>query len=147
MQDSRIFLFDFRIVCRSHVSNVSGGDLTPPNGKVDAQDLSYIIKNLGKVTTDATQNTDLNGDGITDVVDYSLAFYSLSNNAEDDKIELTAPIQPTVTPSVIPSLSPTDPTHTDGFSLSHPISHYRPDYNCHRNTNGNPFCNHYSNPR
>ncbi|MEK7078872.1 MAG: dockerin type I domain-containing protein [Patescibacteria group bacterium] len=90
-----------------------GGDLTPPNGKVDAQDLSYIIKNLGKVTTDATQNTDLNGDGITDVVDYSLAFYSLSNNAEDDKIELTAPIQPTVTPSVIPSLSPTDqPTPT-----------------------------------
>ncbi len=90
-----------------------GGDLTPPNGKVDAQDLSYIIKNLGKLAADTIQNTDLNGDGITDVVDYSLAFYSLSNNAEDDKIELTAPIQPTVTPSVIPSLSPTDqPTPT-----------------------------------
>lgn len=90
-----------------------GGDLTPPNGKVDAQDLSYIIKNLGKVMSDTTQNTDLNGDGITDVVDYSLAFYSLSNNAEDDKIELTAPAQPTatpeatVTPSVTPALSPT----------------------------------------
>lgn len=96
-----------------------GGDLTPANGKVDAQDLSYIIKNLGKVTTDTTQNTDLNGDGITDVVDYSLAFYSLSNNAEDDKIELTAPIQPTVTteptatPSATPALSPTEePTPT-----------------------------------
>lgn len=98
-----------------------GGDLTPPNGKVDAQDLSYIIKNLGKITTDTTQNTDLNGDGITDVVDYSLAFYSLSNNAEDDKIELTALAQPTATPeatptptatpSATPALSPT-PTPT-----------------------------------
>lgn len=91
-----------------------GGDLIPPNGKVDAQDLSYIIKNLGKLTTDTTQNTDLNGDGITDVVDYSLAFYSLSNNAEDDKIALTAPTQPTstpeptATPSATPALSPTE---------------------------------------
>lgn len=100
-----------------------GGDLTPPNGKVDAQDLSYIIKNLGKVTTDATQNTDLNSDGITDVVDYSLAFYSLSNNAEDDKIELIAPIQPTATPeptatpSATPALSPTTGlTPTAGLS-------------------------------
>lgn len=90
-----------------------GGDLTPPNGKVDAQDMSFIMKNLGKLTADTTQNTDLNGDGITDVVDYSLAFYSLSNNAEDDKIELTAPIQPTAIPSPVPSLSPTDqPTPT-----------------------------------
>lgn len=102
-----------------------GGDLTPPNGKVDAQDLSYIIKNLGKITTDTTQNTDLNGDGITDVIDYSLAFYSLSNNAEDDEIELTAPAQPTVTPeatvtpSVTPVLSPTaglTPTPTSALS-------------------------------
>lgn len=102
-----------------------GGDLAPANGKVDAQDLSFIIKNLGKLTTDTTQNTDLNGDGITDVVDYSLAFYSLSNNAEDDKIALTAPAQPTATPEVTgtpsatPALSPTAGlTPTTGPSLT-----------------------------
>ena len=90
-----------------------GGDLTPPNGKVDALDMSLIMRNLGKMTADTSQNTDLNGDGITDVVDYSLGFYSISNNAEDDKITLTAPIQPTATPSTVPSLSPTDqPTPT-----------------------------------
>lgn len=90
-----------------------GGDLTPPNGKVDALDMSLIMRNLGKMTADTSQNTDLNGDGITDVVDYSLGFYSISNNAEDDKIALTAPIQPTAIPSTAPSLSPTDqPTPT-----------------------------------
>ena len=96
-----------------------GGDVVPANGKVDAQDLSYIIKNLGKVTSDTAQSTDLNSDGITDVVDYSLAFYSLSANAEDDKIALTAPAQPTVTPeltatpSATPSATPA-PSPTSG---------------------------------
>ena len=112
-----------------------GGDLTPPNGKVDAQDLSYIIKNLGKVTTDATQNTDLDSDGITGVVDYSLAFYSLSHDAVDDKIELTAPIQPTatpeltLTPTATPALSPTaalsptqGPSPTPGLSPTSTLS-------------------------
>lgn len=83
------------------------GDTPPSNGKVDASDMSAIMKNLGKLASqDAT--TDLNSDGITDVVDYSLAFYSLSNNAKDDEITLATPA---VTPTLSPSLTPT-PTPT-----------------------------------
>lgn len=90
-----------------------GGDLTPPNGKVDALDMSLIMKNLRKLTASTTQNTDLNNNGITDVVDYSLALYSLSKNAADDTINLTAPIQPTATPSTTPTPAPTrTPTPT-----------------------------------
>ena len=77
--------------------------------------MSLIMKNLGKLTTNTTQNTDINNDSITDVVDYSLALYSLKNNAVDDVINLTAPIQPTVTlqPTATPSITPTPaPTRT-----------------------------------
>jgi len=63
------------------------GDLDPANGKVDAQDMSLIMKDLGKTSTgDAKLKTDLNDDGIVNVVDYSMAFYSISNSAVDDPV-------------------------------------------------------------
>lgn len=83
-----------------------GGDIPPGNGKVDAQDMSQIMKNLGKTGTDAT---DINGDGITDVIDYSLALYSLGKNAADDTVSLQSPgTQPaaTVTPAPTATGSP-----------------------------------------
>lgn len=104
-----------------------GGDIAPGNGKVDAQDISLVMKNLGKMNAPAT---DINNDGITDVVDYSLVLYSLGQNAVDDPIRLTAPLTatpsptfslypseapaPSATPSVtlIPSATTVPPTHT-----------------------------------
>jgi len=90
------------------------GDLPPANGKVDAQDMSLIMRDLGKIsTTGAELKTDLNTDGIVNVVDYSLAFYSISNNAVDDVVSLSAPIAttPTLTPSPTPTVT-TTPTPT-----------------------------------
>ncbi|MFA5136616.1 MAG: hypothetical protein WC489_04450 [Patescibacteria group bacterium] len=87
------------------------GDVPPSNGKVDAQDMSLIMKDLGKVSSESAA-TDINSDGITDVVDYSLAFYSLSNNAIDDIVNLTAPTDtPTPTQIATPTatLTPTMP--------------------------------------
>lgn len=76
------------------------GDIPPGNGKVDAQDMSLIMKNLGKLAYAPYAPTDLNDDGITDVVDYSLALYSLSKNAADDPVNLQTPI---ITPSATPT--------------------------------------------
>lgn len=82
-----------------------GGDIPPGNGKVDAQDLSLIMKNLGKT---ATPTTDINGDGITDVVDYSLAIYSLSHNAADDVVSLQENNpSPTPSPGIMATTAPT----------------------------------------
>jgi len=90
------------------------GDTKPGDGKVDAGDMSRIIANLGKPAGDGS--TDMNNDGITDVTDYSLAFYSLSLSIKDDTVNLTgtAPTPtgaPTTAPSptgaATPTLSPT----------------------------------------
>ncbi len=74
------------------------GDIAPANGKVDAGDMSNIMKSLGKMSTATDSATDLNGDGITDVTDYSLAFYSLSQSAKDDTVQLSN-AQPSATPA------------------------------------------------
>lgn len=71
-----------------------GGDTLPPNGKVDAADMSVIMKQLGK----ASVATDINSDGITDVTDYSLALYSLTQSVADDPITL-ANLEPTGAPT------------------------------------------------
>src|SRR3989339_31817 len=80
------------------------GDVLPANGKIDALDMSLIMKDLGKTALEA-QSTDLNNDQIVDVVDYSLALYSLSHNISDDQIKLIAP--PPITSSIQP-ITPTD---------------------------------------
>lgn len=93
------------------------GDVPPMNGKVDAQDMSLIMKNLGHLAQPAYAPTDLNSDGITDVVDYSLALYALAQNATDDPIALEAPIASTPTPTF--TLYPTDtPVPTVAPSLT-----------------------------
>lgn len=78
------------------------GDVTPVNGKVDAGDMSAIISQLGKNDKTALV-ADLNNDGIVDITDYGLAFFSLTNNAKDDAITLSA-----TSPSQTPILSPTN---------------------------------------
>ncbi len=94
------------------------GDIPPVDGKIDAQDLSRVMKNLGK-TGQEDSTTDVNGDNITDVTDYSLVLYSLTQNIKDDVIDLTAPaispspqpqtptLQKTPTPAIRPSARPT----------------------------------------
>lgn len=71
----------------------SGGDIYPVNGQVDAEDMSRIITNLGKNEV----STDINGDGITSTIDYSLAFYSFNNGVRDDAYTLAIPWAPTIT--------------------------------------------------
>lgn len=88
-----------------------GGDVNPANGKIDAKDLSDVMAALGKMQSGETAQTDINSDGITDVVDYSLTLYSLSQNIADDPINLTvgptfAP-SPTLAPSVTKAPTPT----------------------------------------
>lgn len=87
------------------------GDIPPGNGKVDAADMSAVMKELGKTATDSP--TDLNSDGITDVTDYSLALYSLSQSASDDEIKLSLP-----TPTVSPTLPTQTPTATPSATPS-----------------------------
>jgi hypothetical protein len=63
--------------------------------------MSVIMKNLGKTNT---AESDINGDGITDVVDYSLALYSLSQNAADDVVALqSSGTTPTATVTAAPT--------------------------------------------
>lgn len=76
------------------------GDIPPANGKVDAADISLILRELGKA---GKGTTDVNNDGITDIIDYSLAIYSLAHEAADDPVNLTAPVMPTDTPSPTPT--------------------------------------------
>jgi hypothetical protein len=87
------------------------GDIPPANGKVDAADMSLIMKQLGKTGSDAP--TDINNDGITNVTDYSLALYALSHNGADEEIKLISSgvlPSPTSQPSLSPALSPTPTT-------------------------------------
>ncbi len=89
------------------------GDIPPGNGKVDAADMSMIMRDLGKMAS-GEASTDVNNDKITDVVDYSLALYSLAQQAQDDTVHLTRYTpSPTASPSATvtpaPSLKPTVP--------------------------------------
>lgn len=84
------------------------GDLKPFDGKVSSYDLSIIIHNLGK-TANPSADTDINFDGYTDTQDYSLALYSLKQNAVDDPINITS-LSVTPTPTV--PVTPTQPTAT-----------------------------------
>lgn len=102
------------------------GDLKPFDGKVSAYDLSIIIRDLGKIASPSA-DTDINFDGYTDTQDYSLALYSLGQNAVDDPINFVllsvtptpiAPVTPTQsavtntpTPTAITPTSTTVPTH------------------------------------
>lgn len=106
-----------------------GGDIKPANGKVDAYDISKIMSNLG---TSTDLSTDINNDGITNTMDYTLALYSLGKNYSDDAITLvvvpltpttvltatpTATLAPTIAPTATPTatLAPTlTPTPTVG---------------------------------
>jgi hypothetical protein len=97
----------FRLLERANNIDLSkyiflAGDTPPANGKVDAADISFIMKQLGKTGDNAP--TDVNTDGITDVTDYSLALYSLAQNARDEEVKLTSP---TPSPSLQPTASPT----------------------------------------
>jgi len=89
-----------------------GGDVNPANGRIDAKDLSDVMAALGKIQQGETAQTDINSDGITDVVDYSLTLYSLSQNIADDIVNLT--VGPTFTPTltVAPSATPAPLTPT-----------------------------------
>lgn len=78
---------------------ILAGDLADQNGKVDSYDLSKILGDIGKISNDYLES-DINGDGIVNALDYSLTLYSLSKNATDDTINLITP-----TPSV--SIEPT----------------------------------------
>lgn len=82
---------------------ILAGDIKPGDGKVDAGDMSRIIAGLGKAG-DGT--ADLNGDGVVDSTDYSLAFYSLSQSAKDDLVDIVG-TGPTPTGGLTPTASPT----------------------------------------
>lgn len=89
------------------------GDLQVQDGKVSAFDLSKIIKDLGKITNDYLES-DVNGDRVVDTVDYSLALYSLGQNAGDDVVNFasaSASPTPSQTISPTPDLTVT-PTHS-----------------------------------
>lgn len=97
----------------------SGGDIDPANGRVDAYDMSKIMSHLGK-STDPT--TDINNDGMTNTLDYSLALYSLGNNISDDAITLIVP--PTPSPTNVATPSPTltiTPAPTFAFPTATPV--------------------------
>jgi hypothetical protein len=90
------------------------GDVRPFDGKVDAYDLSSIFRDLGKTAT-LSADTDLNYNLITNTQDYSLALYSLGQNAVDDQIVLATPSAtptPTSTPSATTTPITTTPTNT-----------------------------------
>lgn len=77
----------------------SGGDIDPINGRVDAYDISKIFFNLGK---SSDLSTDINNDGITNSLDYTLALYSLINNITDDTNTLIQ-FPPSISPSPWPT--------------------------------------------
>jgi len=96
-------------------SPFAGGDIEPINGRVDAEDISRIVSNLGKSTD---LSTDINSDGVTNTADYSLAFYSINNNIENDSYTLEVPWAPSIT------LTPPIPTPTYPFPTRHPTYSY-----------------------
>lgn len=81
------------------------GDIPPMNGKVDAQDISLIMRDLGKIASGEAA-TDVNNDKITDIVDYSLALFSLAAQKKDDEVHLVSPQAPSPTFSLYPSETP-----------------------------------------
>ena len=85
------------------------GDVSPADGKISSYDISTIIDNLGKTSTEAPA-TDLNNNGITNTQDYAMALYSLKKDVTDDEIDLSS-ITPTPTPTEEPTLTST-PTPT-----------------------------------
>jgi hypothetical protein len=100
------------------------GDVKNFDGKVDAYDLSSIFRDLGKTTT-LSADTDLNYNLITNTQDYSLALYSLSQNAVDEPITLAtssatpAPTsKPTPTLTLNPTLTPIPTPTTPGACSS-----------------------------
>ncbi len=87
------------------------GDTTPEDNALDALDLSRIKAQLNN----RDEATDINGDGITNTVDFSLALFSLGKGVSDDHITWLHSITPTVTPTptAVPSSAPTEtPTPT-----------------------------------
>ena len=90
------------------------GDIAPQDGKVTAEDISKILRDIGKITADYLE-TDINSDLMVKIVDYSLALYSLSKNYVDDVIPFPNSLVSTIFPS---SLTPTSlPTPTSQPSL------------------------------
>lgn len=98
------------------------GDIAPQDGKIAADDISKITKQIGKSST-GYQEADINSDGIVQTVDYSLALYSLSKNYVDDVVPsnwiVTTPtpgsVDPTptvLTPTVTPTPMISTPTAT-----------------------------------
>ena len=118
------------------------GDISPQDGKVAADDISKIFKQVGQISTGYLA-TDINSDGAVETVDYSLAIYSLSKNYVDDPIPstwvnvistlkitdttltptatasptITSAISITPTPTINPALSPA-PTVTGGPTVT-----------------------------
>ena len=89
------------------------GDISTQDGKITAEDISKILKQIGQVTTDYLSG-DINSDKKVEGVDYSLALYSLSKNAVDDPITIvftTTTPTPTPTTGQSPTNTPT-PTKT-----------------------------------
>jgi len=89
---------------------ILAGDLSPQNGKVDAEDLSRVIADLGKITTTILP-TDINNDYYVGVDDLAYVIYSLSKNSVDDKIILISPT-PTLTPTSNVASPTSQPTST-----------------------------------
>jgi hypothetical protein len=79
-----------------------GGDIPPINGRVDAEDLSKVMDHLGKMNDYAT---DVDGNGITNTLDYNLVRSAYKDNVSDDVYTLEVPWAPT--PIYIPYHPPT----------------------------------------
>jgi len=108
------------------------GDIAPQDGKIAADDISKIVKQIGKTST-GYQETDINSDGVVQTVDYSLALYSLSKNYVDDVVPSawivltpspTIVGNPTTTP--IPTLTAPTATSTPTPTISTPTATVAP---------------------
>jgi len=65
---------------------ILSGDVEPQDGKINSYDISKIISELGK---NNNLKTDINNDGIVNVVDYSLVLWGLAHNiTNDDEIKI-----------------------------------------------------------
>lgn len=83
-----------------------GGDIPPINGRVDAEDLSKVMDHLGKMNDYAT---DVDGNGITNTLDYNLVNSAYKDNISDDVYTLEVPWAPT--PIYIPYYPTRYPTY------------------------------------
>jgi len=80
------------------------GDVPVQDGVASAQDISLIRGNVGKTNNPAT---DINHDGITNTLDYSLALYSLSQDAKDENVSWLKSTTPTPEPTKTTTITPT----------------------------------------